>query len=397
MTTTTKITMPVVSFRRINTPFEQEGKKIYLAVLKAKDLPKDLEEWRGINPRDPNKSSGVAKRIAESLQNQPECFLFRNRGLTLLSESVSFDNESNVLAVEFSDKTMHGLLDGGHTYAVIREAFDSLAEDEKADTNLNNAYVKLEILEGITSKDETTEIVGARNTSTQVKDQSLANLSQHFDAIKEILKNEPYANRIAYKETEFNEDGSRKDIDVKEILSYLICFDREGFGDNNHPVIAYSGKSSVLKYADAENNRQRLQKYLPLLPEILVLRDEIYEQMPAAWNDIGGKFGALEGVNRKKQDSVELPFKNTTTSYAIPSSFVYPILASFRALVEVADDGCSWKTSPISFFNKHKSELVGRLVEQALVFRNPNKLGKEKTVWQSCYDYVVLTSLKSGL
>ena len=397
MTTTTKITMPVVSFRRISTPFEQEGKKIYLAVLKAKDLPKDLEEWRGINPRDPNKSSGVAKRIADSLQNQPECFLFRNRGLTLLSESVSFNNESNILAVEFSDKTMHGLLDGGHTYAVIREAFDSLAEDEKADTNLNNAYVKLEILEGITSKDETTEIVGARNTSTQVKDQSLANLSQHFDIIKEILKNEPYANRIAYKETEFNEDGSRKDIDVKEILSYLICFDREGFGDNNHPVIAYSGKSSVLKYADAENNRQRLQKYLPLLPKILVLRDEIYEQMPATWNDIGGKFGALEGVNRKKQDSVELPFKNTTTSYAIPSSFIYPILASFRALVEVTDEGCSWKTSPVSFFSKHKGELVRRLIEQALVFRNPNKLGKEKTVWQSCYDYVILTSLKLGL
>lgn len=391
----TKINMPVISFRRINTPFEQEGKKIYLAVLKAKDLPKDFEEWREINPRDPKTSSGVAKKIADSLQNQPENFLFRNRGLTLLSENVSFDNETNELSVEFSDKSMHGLLDGGHTYAVIREAFDSLADDERDNTNLNNAYVKLEILEGITSKEETTEIVGARNTSTQVKDQSLANLLQHFDSIKDILKNEPYANRIAYKETELDEDGSRKDIDIKEILSYLICFDREGFGDNAHPVIAYSGKSAVLKYA--ESNRDRLQKYLPLLPEILVLRDEIYEQMPSAWNDIGGKFGALEGVNRKKQDSVELPFKNTATSYAIPSSFVYPILASFRALVEVADNGCSWKASPVSFFNKHKSELVGRLVEQALVFRNPNKLGKEKTVWQSCYDYVVLTSLKSGL
>ena len=398
MTTTTKITMPVVSLRRINTPFEREGKKIYLAVIKAKDLPKDFEEWRGINPRDPNKTSGVAKRIAESLQNQPECFLFRNRGLTLLSERVSFNNESNILAVEFSDKTMHGLLDGGHTYAVIREVFDSLIEDDKVDTNLNNAYVKLEILEGITSKDETTEIVGARNTSTQVKDQSLANLSQHFDVIKDILKNEPYANRIAYKETEFNEDGDRKDIDIKEVLSYLICFDREGFDDNNHPIIAYSGKSSVLKYADAEDNRKRLQKYLPLLPEILVLRDEIYEQMPAAWNENGGKFGALEGVNRKKESKlVSLPFKNTKTPYAIPSSFVYPILASFRALVKVTDEGCSWKASPVSFFNKHKKELVGRLIEQALVFRNPNKLGKEKTVWQSCYDYVVLTSLKLGL
>lgn len=65
--------------------------------------------------------------------------------------------------------------------------------------------------------------MGARNTSTQVKEQSLANLSQHFDAIKDILKNEPYANRIAYKETEFSEDGSRKDIDIKEIYHILFA------------------------------------------------------------------------------------------------------------------------------------------------------------------------------
>lgn len=392
---TTKITMPVASFRRINTPFESEGKRIYLAVLRAKDLPNDLEDWRDINPRDPKTTSGVAKKIANSLQEQPECFVFRNRGITLLSKSVSFDNENNELSVEFEDKSMHGLLDGGHTFAVIREVFDSLTDEEKIDTNLNNAYVKLEILEGITSKEETTEIVGARNTSTQVKDQSLANLLQHFEPIKDILKNEPYANRIAYKETELDEDGSKKDIDIKDILSYLICFDREGFGDNNHPVIAYSGKSSVLTYAEA--NRDRLQKYLKLLPEILVLRDEIYECMPSVWNSNGGKFGALVGVNCKKQKSIELPFKHSFTEFSIPSSFIYPILASFRSLVEVDGDECSWKASPISFFNKHKNELIGRIIEQALVFRNPNKLGKEKTVWGYCYDYVKMMVLESGM
>lgn len=396
MTTTTKITMPVVSFRRINTPFEQEGKKIYLAVLKVKDLPKEFEEWREINPRDPNKNSGVAKKISESLRNQPECFLFRNRGLTLLSERVSFDNWSNELSIEFSDKSMHGLLDGGHTYAVIRNEFDSLAEDEKNDTNLNDAYVKVEILEGITSKEEAIEIVGARNTSTQVKDQSLANLSKDFDRIKEILKDEPYANRIAYKETEFNEDGSRKDIDIKDILSYLVCFDTEGFDEGHHPVIAYSGKSAVLNYA--EENRVRLEKYLTLLPEILVLRDEIYEQMPLVWNhECNGKFGRLEGVNGKKPNSVELPFKNSRTDFAIPNAFIYPILASFRALVDVSDGQCAWKVSPIEFFNKNKVDIVRRLLEQALVFRNPNKLGKEKTVWQSCYDCILMKVLKSGL
>lgn len=391
----TKITMPVVSFRRINTPFEQEGKKIYLAVLKAKDLPKDFEEWREINPRDPRVSSGVAKKIADSLQNQPESFVFRNRGLTLLSKNVYYDNETKELAVEFSDKAMHGMLDGGHTFAVIRDAFDSLAEDEKEETNLNNAYVKLEILEGITSKDEATEIVGARNTSTQVKEQSLENLRQHFDSIKEVLKDKPYADRIAYKETELNEDGSRKDIDVKEILSYLICFDSEGFGDCNHPVIAYSGKTAALKYV--VDNRDRLQKYLSLLPEILALRDEIYEKMPIVWNDDGGKFGRLEGVNCKKQKTIELPFKNGRTEYAIPSSFIYPVLASLRVLVEVNEQGCTWKKPPVEFFNKYKKELVGRLIEQALVFRNPNKLGKEKTVWQSCYDCVLMKTLKDEM
>ena len=119
--------------------------------------------------------------------------------------------------------------------------------------------------------------------------------------------------------------------------------------------------------------------------------------MPITWNNKGGKFGALEGVNKKRPDSVELPFKNARTEYAIPSSFIYPILASFRSLIEIDNDKCEWKTSPRSFFNKHKNELVDRLIEQALVFRNPNKLGKEKTVWQSCYDCVILASLKSGL
>ncbi len=391
---TTKITMPVTSFRRINTPFEKEGKRIYLAVLKAKDLPRELEQWRAINPRDPKVTSGVAKKIAESLQNQPECFIFRNRGITLLSQTVSFNNEQNELSVEFSDPSMHGLLDGGHTYAVIREAFDSLTEEEKAETNLNEAYIKLEILEGITSKEEATEIVGARNTSTQVKDQSLDNLLQHFDSIKDILKNEPYADRIAYKEVEFNEDGSQKDIDIKEILSYLICFDCESFNDTTHPIVAYSGKASVLKHV--ENNRERLQKYLPLLPEILVIRDEIYEQMPSVWNSQGGRFGGLSGVNEKK-NPVELPFKHSTTNYSIPNSFIYPILASMRVLVEVNDNKCTWKASPIGFFNRHKKELVGRLIEQAQVFRNPNKLGKEKTVWQSCYDYAVMAVLRSEI
>lgn len=395
MSAIVKITMPVRSFRRIENPFEKDGKKLYLAVVRAIDVAQELEEWRTINPRDPKITSGVAKSIAKTLREDPKNFFFRNRGITILAENVVFNNNTKELAVEFSNKNLHGLLDGGHTFAVIQEAFRSLSEDELNNTIMNEAYIKLEILEGFPSREEVVEIVGARNTSTQVKDQSLANLLQHFDAIKDIIADKPYAARIAYKETEFNDDGSKKDIDIKEILSYLICFDREGFDDYNHPVIAYSGKAAVLKHA--EDNRRRLQKYLTLLPDILALRDEIYEKMPSTWNRQGGKFGRLEGVSTKHTKTIELPFKNVKTEYVIPSAFIYPVLASFRSLVKIENDTCSWVVPPVEFFNSHQNELVRRLGDQALVFRNPTKLGKEKTVWQSCYDYMVMEVLKTQL
>ena len=191
MTVTTKITMPVRSFRRIENPFEKDGKHMYLAVVKACDLASEFEEWREINPRDPKTTSGVAQKIASTLREDPESFFFKNRGITLLVKNATFDNESNGLAVELTDRSIHGLLDGGHTFAVIREAFDSLTEEEKAASIMNEAYVKLEILEGFPSRSEAVEIVGARNTSTQVKDQSLDNLLQRFDTIKQVLGNKP--------------------------------------------------------------------------------------------------------------------------------------------------------------------------------------------------------------
>ena len=145
-----------------------------------------------------------------------------------------------------------------------------------------------------------------------------------------------------------------------------------------------------------EKNRDRLQKYIPLLPEILRLRDIIYVNMPNAWNQQGGKFGRLEGVGKNKKP-VSLPFSGRETIYSIPSAFIYPVLASLRSLIQIEDGECSWITSPSKFFEKHQAEIVRRLGDQALVFRNPTKLGKEKTVWQPCYDYVAMEVLKSQL
>jgi hypothetical protein len=389
----TLIKLPVVSFRKIASPYDQDGRSAYVAVVNVKDVPADLDQWRSLNPRDPNPNSGVAKKITQTLRDVPQMFFFRNRGITLMVDRVELDQQANTIAIEFADKSMNGLLDGGHTYKVIRNFVENLSEDELKDFD---AFVKIEFLEGFKSIEDAVSIVESRNTSTQVKEQSLEELRQQYEDIKQVLVGRTYADRIAYKEIELAEDGSRKDIDVKEVLSYLMCFDVEAFDGKKHPIGAYSSKGAVVEHF--KSNRDRLKKYIPLLPVILELHDRIYQEMPDVYNAVG-RFGNLTGVTvvKGKRGNSELPFIGAESGYRIPSGFIYPVLASFRNLVRVDGDKCSWKTDVLKFWNELKDDLVSRVGEQALEFRNPNKLGKDNATWGRCFDFVELETLKRAL
>lgn len=393
--TSTLIKFPVKSFRKIVSPYEESGAKTYIAVINVKDIPEVLEDWRGLNPRDPKVTSGVAKKISDTLRDDPSSFFFRNRGITIIAEKTEFDNQNDTLAIEMSDKAHNGLLDGGHTFRVIRNFVENLPQEELNDFN---AFVKIEIIEGISDTDLVANIVEARNTSTQVKEQSLEELRKSYEAIHEILDTKPYGQNIAYKEYELSEDGSVKNIDIKEILSYLVCFDIEAF-EKTQPIKAYSTKSSVIDHF--KQNKERMLKYVPLIPQILELRDQIYLQLPEAYNDAGGRFGGLKGViptsNKPRMDQVNLPFIGEQSAYRIPNGFIYPVLAAFRNLIRINNDKCEWKTDPIKFFNELKDDLAKIVGKQAIEFNNPNKLGKDEATWTMCYQTVELATLRRNL
>ena len=397
----TTIRFPVTSFRKIVTPADEKIGRTYVAITSVKDIPQEIDDWRSLNPRDPKITSGVSKKIRETLEDQPNLFLFKNRGLTLLVDKVEFDNQSNVLKVEMAEKDRHGLLDGGHTFRVIRDFVENLDENELSDVN---AMVKLEILEGIQDRDDAISIVEARNTSTQVKEQGIQELKHTFDAIKDVLDESSYADRIAYKEFELLEDGSKKDIDIKEILSYLICFDAETFSKNSHPIKAYSTKASLVEHFSSR--KKEMEKYVKLLPEILQLRDLIYLELPEAYNKsandgAGGGFGRLTGVtytgNKKRMADVILEFTGKKSNYRIPSGYIYPVLASFRSLVKVENNKCSWKANPVKFWGELKLDLAERVGRQIKSIQNPNKLGKDTATWQTCHDVVAMEVLTRRL
>ena len=395
------IKFPVYSFRKQPTPADETGKGKYHLVVNVADVPAELNEWRALNIRDPKEEIRVPKEIRSSLRDKPSEFYFKNRGLLVLADEVMFDNKTNMVELRFSDPSMNGLADGGHTYRVIRNHIEGLPEDERKEVD---AFVSMECLEGFKTREEVVPIIEARNNSTPVLEQSTLELLGSFDKIKEVLKSKPYAPRIFYKQYEEALGETPKDIGVKEILSYLYCFDAESFDEKSHPIRAYSSRAAVVDYF--KENKSRLEKYIPLLPEILELHDRIYLQIPKVYNkskkgadgEKGGKFGKLKGVDKvERGPKEELVFTGEESDFRIPSGFIYPILASFRNLVRVEQGKCSWKDDPFKVFGDLEEDLVTVVGEQALALKNPNALGKDTATWRLCYAIVENTVLRRHL
>jgi len=390
--TPSTFTFPVVSFRHLETPFQRQGYRDFFAVVDTNNLP-DLKDWRKINVRDPKLTGAVPEAIRESFRGKPDTFVFLNRGLVLAVDSVTFDNRASTVTATLSDPKRHGLLDGGHTYNIVMQEIDNLSEPQ---------YIRIEFLEGF-DQDNVIEIVDARNTSNQVKDQSLMNLAGEFDKLKVALKGAPYLDQIAFKEYEFDDEGNPKPIDVREIIALLTVFDHEHFNDSIHPINAYRSKAACLTHF--KENRNSYRKIYPLAKEILALYDHIREQLPELYNTVrgqtgnvsGGKFGKLTGVAvYDGKRSQRLHFINKNSKYGVPDGFTYPVLGAFRALLEEKDGQYVWGKGldPMKLLKGNLGlKLADTIGNFALEAQNPSKTGKSPLVWQACYQSAQVTYL----
>lgn len=388
---TKTFSFPVESFRNIETPFTKKGFRNYYCIVSVENLP-DLSDWRKINVRDPKLTGSVPKSIKESFYEYPELFLFMNRGIVIAVDSVKFDNKTSLAEIKLSDQTLHGLLDGGHTYNIV--------VDEQRESQLTQ-YVKVELLEGFEVEDIAC-VVDARNTSNQVKDESLMNLSGEFDELKKVLKDTSYFEKIAFKEYEVDKDGDPKPIDIRDVIAILTAFDADNFSDKVHPINTYRSKAACLKHF--ANNSKSYKKIYPLAKEILALYDLIQDKLPSLYNQArgqngevgGGKFGKLTGVTVYEKGSTQLYYIDKKSKYSVPAGFVFPILGAFRALIEEKNNKYFWgkNLNPLDLLNGELGlKLADTLGTFALDAKNPSKTGKQPLVWQACYQQAQISYL----
>lgn len=387
-----RFTFPVYSFRHLETPFQKQGYRDYVAVVDIHDLP-DFSGWRKINVRDPKLTGAVPTAIRASVNANPELFVFMNRGMVASVDSVQFNNQKDEVTLTMKDPDEHGLMDGGHTYKILLEEREALETPQ---------YVKLEILEGF-KQEEIPDLVDARNTSNQVRDQSLMNLQGEFEKLKKALHHTAYANLIAYKEHEVLDDGGSKPIDVREVIAILTCFDRTNFDTRVHPINAYRSKAACLQHF--QTHKADYEKIYPITPDILELYDQIQLLLPELYNKvrsksgevIGGKFGKLTGVTKYDgKRRAHLFFISEESEYAVPSGFVYPVLGAFRALIEERSGRYIWGKGmdPVQLLKGQLGETLADTIGNfALDARNPSKTGKSPLVWQACYQAAQVTYL----
>lgn len=384
----------VNSLRTLSSPYKRGEKDdssyetIYYLLVNMKDLPEEIP--LDVNPRVPKMSTNVAKRLAKAVAEPETDFYINNRGIVISAKSLTFNSGESEVTIDIgdqddeNDRFAYGILDGGHTYTAIMENRGKIPQDIEK-------YVRVEV---ITNVINITRLSDARNTSVQVSDLALFNLEESFEDVKWAIKDEPYAQDIAYK------DNENKPINISELLRLMYAFDIVKYPDDvAAPIQSYSGKAQVFKrYKDAYDTvfYKALTKELPILVKLYdVIEREIVTKYCEYKKNSGvarPQFGRVKGVEYIEK-GMETEFLGEKTNYAVSSGYLYPIFGAFRALLKFdeVEGAVSWLFDPIDIWEKIGASIAQNTFETS---NNPQLAGKDKQLWLSNYRIVETQSLR---
>ncbi|MGH9713577.1 MAG: AIPR family protein [Candidatus Acidiferrales bacterium] len=342
------------------------------------------------NPRKPTPKSlksSIAKDIRQTALEGRGLFHLVNAGIFILAESVEYNNNKGILAFELDPELGQGLYNGGHTLKLIEELVHNGFQQD-GDPSLKQ-YCNFEIQVNVPAAHLST-IAEGRNSTVALHEKTLADYNDLFDWIKVALAGKPYADKIGYVE------NHEKPEDIEKVICRITAMNPIMFSKDAHPVVAYTSKKRCLELLCANPD-----KYTPLAP---ILGDilELYEQLIARAKENylklvpGGKFIQMEGgVTKLKRTTDVLPLTGQQVEYRMADGWLIPMLAAFRALVQIDNGEASWLVDPKEVYERIGGRLIRILYETStLVGNNPNAVGKNENVYRQLYDAVDL-ELKS--
>jgi hypothetical protein len=340
------------------------------------------------NVRPPSARKPAYKAMIETVERSPDTFHLKNRGITYFCERFQYDNSRKQLRITLpedtgeDDEPKSGIADGGHTYAVIQETMNRLA-DLQAKEDWTMPYVRIHFVGG--SRDFGTsdeEIVEALNTSAQVQQFTLEEYSGEFDELKEALTKAGFdIDLIAFRENE------EKEWKVVEIIQRMACFLKDRW-QLTQPASIYKAKSKALDLYINPETRKEFRHLYEVIYDAVTLPEFIQSTLSKGDLVPLRSFGKLRFVSvlKKPWKRPGTPFE---TSHRMDMAAVLPMASAFRELLVLKGDRYSWRVDPKDAFRRCASSLYQVLNSRSAKVRAVSQLGSDMEYWSACVPVVM--------
>lgn len=403
------------------------------------------------NPRE-SKKNKVTDQIIDTLENRPDLFHFKSKGLLMGGQEFKYEDSTNLLSFELNNDDLadraSGIFDGGHNlfaigcfilkkigvntnginnWIALKEYWHDNEDKIYSSRNIIkhlDILIPLEvILPGDISREDFVEAVNqireARNTNSQLPNEALENQDGKYEFLKQILP-ENINSKIRWKE------NSRGEIPVRQLISLawvslsLVDFSSidfvpprktQSYSSKNVTSDKYSRLLEISEIAEKNQDSEIWEIYHPgvrsaleMLPALVEINDIIYRDFKNAYNKTGGKYNNISQVREDKSSPKEFtPYGLFEYNEKYPfEGYIWPIIYSSQALIR--RDSISGRLSWIS----HPSEFFGNLENMSEIIRdikglyklanfNPQTIGKEENYYSNALKTASFIALNNNL
>lgn len=372
-----------------------------------------------VNPRIATVNK-ITKSIYETLENSPELFWYKSKGILLATESCEILDRGRV-KVSLSNTDYEGIMDGGHnTFAIAIFMIDKLFNvklkkwDECKDfwdKNYNDIITEFEArseefdfsipIEIVYANGENgsieefydfiSEICSARNNNVQLKETAKGNQVGYYEFLKDKLS----AFDVIWKTGDSGKITAEDVISLSTLpLLYLKSIGQLPTNIKNlNKISLYSQKSKCVEfYNDVISNsdvseeqkgkfvlkNEAVKSALALTEDILIFFDKMYIEFPNLYHKASpGKFGRISSVNNIKKSKAPFGTTSKLCDYQYSFGFFYPLISGLTNLMEFDEVNkvVKWRVNPKDL-DLSKLDLAQYVNIIKIVNFDPQKIGK---------------------
>ena len=341
----------------------------YQCLIPVSALPADLPNHP--NLRSPNLRTKVSKEVAASLRSNDGNFHLKNKGITLLVSDAAPVSDGLQLRLDRTGEVNgDGILDGGHTYAIIRAALD--VDPRSVDNQHVFVFVRNHVPQSLRA-----DIAAGLNLTTAVTESSLANRLNEYDWVKELLPAETH-DQIVWRQ---NDTGLLK---IEDLIAQMYAVNTD---IDETPVAAYASRAKTL--STFRKRPDQFKSHAAATVDTLKLYEHIRHDLAA---DLKEALGDRALDTRSARSRIFTSGEPEAAALAA-RGIALPVLSGFRAVLAGGETkGFDRSYDALcELYSDVRPELLKAaktLWSSAAVGGDPGAFGKRPETWTQMHEVV---------